>query len=242
MLPALVKTNSTPFFGELPSERYYTFGTMLGNAPILCGGYNTSSYLDTCISYNQDSEWTQSNSMVEARKSAAGVKVNSTTLWILGGNNGTSHGNDRLALPLDSTEFIIQGQTKGVPGPKLPYVLCCMCAIKRSENEIFVIGGLDATLTRNVVWIYDPQNGFARTQGPSLTQERHQHSCSTMNDGKETLIVVAGGYAFEPTGILDSVEIYDPTDNTWHSGRNKFQSTKILISFIILKPKINQNA
>ena len=24
---------------------------------------------------------------------------------------------------------------------------------------------------------------------------------------------------------LDSVEIYDPTDNTWHSGKNKFQST-----------------
>ena len=76
---------------------------------------------------------------------------------------------------------------------------------------------------RKKVWIYDPQNGFARTQGPSLTQERHQHSCSTMNDGKKTLIVVAGGYAFEPTGILDSVEIYDPTDKTWHSGKTNSQ-------------------
>ena len=242
MLPALVKTNSTPSFGELPSLRNYAVGTMLGNAPILCGGYNLSSYLDTCISYNQDSEWTQSHTMVNKRQNAAGVKVNTTTFWILGGNNGTNHGNDRLVLPLDSTEFIIQGQTKGVPGPKLPYVLCCMCAIKRSENEIFVIGGMDATLTRNVVWIYDPQNGFARTQGPSLAQERHQHSCSTMNDGKKALIVVAGGYAFEPTGMLDSVEIYDPTDNKWHSGKNKFLITKILILIYYFQTKMNHNA
>ena len=95
---------------------------------------------------------------------------------------------------------------------------------------------------RNEVWIYDPQNGFARTQGPSLTTARYLHSCSTMRDGEKTLIVVAGGYngvsrsdsveVYDPTdygGILDSVEIYDPTDNTWHSGKNKFLITKILI-------------
>ena len=220
----LVETNPTPSFGQLPSTRYYAVGTMLGNAPLLCGGYDGSSKLDTCISYHQDSEWSQTHTMVNQRSTAAGVKVNSTTFWILGGFEGYNS-------YLDSTEFIIQGQTNGVPGPKLPYGLDLMCAIKISENEIFVIGGWDGTSSRNEVWIYDLQNGFARIQGPSLTTARRFHSCSTMKDGKKTLIVVAGGYnseLFKDNG-LDSVEIYDPTDNTWHSGKNKLLITKIFI-------------
>ena len=34
----LVKTNSTPSFGNLPSYRRGAVGAMFGNAPILCGG------------------------------------------------------------------------------------------------------------------------------------------------------------------------------------------------------------
>ena len=206
----LIKSNSTPSFGQLPSTRVGAVGTMLGNAPLLCGGYyQYASPVDTCISYHQDSEWSQTQTMVNKLQFAAGVKVNSTTFWIIGGSDGSS--------PLDSTEFIIQGQTNGVPGPKLPYGLDEMCAIKISENEIFVIGGYDGSSSRNEVWIYDPQNGFTRTQGPSLTYARFWHSCSTMKDGNKTVIVVAGG-----NEAVYSVEIYDPTDNTWHSGKNYF--------------------
>ena len=211
----LVQTNSTTSFGQLPSSRSYAVGTMLGNAPLLCG-----SIEDTCISYHQDSEWSQTHTMVNQRSTAAGVKINSTTLWILGGYDVDDSSN------FDSTEFIIQGQTNGVPGPKLPYGMRGMCAIKISKNEIFVIGGWDGSSRRNEVWIYDPQNGFARTQGSSLTIGRIYHSCSTMRDGEKTLIVVAGG---QSTKYLDSVEIYDPTDNTWNLGKKIFLITKMLI-------------
>ena len=209
----LVNKNSTPSFGQLPYFRSDAAGTMLANAPLLCGGFD-GSFIDTCISY-QDSEWSQTQTMVNKRNMAAGVKVNSTTFWILGGCDSSSC--------LDYTEFIIQGQTNGVSGPNLPYGLGGMCAIKISENEIFVIGGWDGTSSRNEVWIYDLQNGFARTQGPSLTTARYDHSCSTMKDGQKTLIVVAGGYNGDQS--LDSVEIYDASDKMWHSGKNKFPRT-----------------
>ena len=53
----LVKTNSTPSFGQLPSNIHlYAVGAMFGNAPILCGGFLD----DTCITYHQDSGWIQS--------------------------------------------------------------------------------------------------------------------------------------------------------------------------------------
>ena len=205
----LVNTSTTPSFGQLPSERVFAVGAMFGNAPLLCGGEEKQSKLDTCISY-QDSQWSQSYSMIQKRRGAAGVKVNSSTFWILGGDD-------------DSTEFIIEGQTNGVPGPKLPYDLLAMCVVKLSENEIFVIGGRNGSITRNEVWIYDPQNGYARNQGPSLNTGRYAHSCSTMRDGQKTKIIAAGGVSgwngWSPEIFLKFVEIYDPTDNTWHSGK-----------------------
>ena len=99
-----------------------------------------------------------------------------------------------------------------------------MCAVMLSETEIFVIGGTSGSI-RNDVWIYDHQNGFARNQGPSLNTRRDGHSCSTMRDGEKILIVTAGGYN---GGKLDSVEIYDPTDKTWHSGKTNSEPKKIL--------------
>ena len=45
-----------------------------------------------------------------------------------------------------------------------------------------------------------------------------------MRDGEKTLIVAAGGYK-DPK--LDSVEIYDPTDKTWHSGKTNSEPKKI---------------
>ena len=213
----LVNSDSTPSFGQLPSARIYAVGAMFGNAPIICGGYDGSSYLDSCIAF-QNSQWSHSHSMNEKRFAAAGVQINPTTFWVLGGYDGSY---------LDSTEFIIQGQTNGVPGQKLPYGLYGMCAVMLSETEIFVIGGLSGSISyRNEVWIYDPQNGFARTQGPSLTTARGYHSCSTMRDGEKTVIIAAGGLNYDH--YFDSVEIYDPNDNTWNSGKNKILTKKIL--------------
>ena len=105
-----------------------------------------------------------------------------------------------------------------------------------------MIGGeRDGSSSRNEVWIYDPQNRFARTQGPSLTSTRNAHSCSTMKDGEKTLIVVAGG-SRPNSDFLDSVEIYDPTDNTWHSGKKIFLITNKLILMYYFQTKINQKA
>ena len=212
----LVKTNSTPFFGQLPTLREGAVGAIFGNSPILCGG----SFLEyeDCISF-QNLQWNKSHSLIRSRNEAAGVQINSTTFWILGGN----------ILFEDSTEFIIQGQTTGVPGPKLPYGLNEMCAVKLSAQEIFVIGGFGYGEGRfNEVWIFNPQNGFARTQGPSLNTARAKHSCSTMKDGEKTLIVVAGGRDENNDG-LDSVEIYDPTHETWYSGKTNSQPQKTFL-------------
>ena len=175
-------------------------------------------YYDSCLSFH-NSQWSQSHSMMFPRFYPAGVQLDSTTFWILGGKF-----SDQGFL--DSTEFITQGRTNGLPGPKLPYALENFCGVKLSKDQIFVIGGRDQSYNhRNEVWIYDPQNEFSRSQGPSLTTGRRDHSCSTMRDGGKTLIIVAGGTTTNEN-VLNSVEIYDPTYKTWHSGKTNIQPQK----------------
>ena len=228
----MIKTNSTSSFGLLPDKRIEAVGGVIGNAPSICGGRDSispsepnSTFFDSCITF-ENSQWSVSHYMNERRSTSAGVQINSTTFWILGGENcrhSLCSALTDLNL-LNSTEFILQGQTKGVPGPKLPYQLSKMCAVKLSDEEIFVIGGWDGWRERDEVWIYNPLNGFARNQGPSLNTRRYDHSCSIMTDGERNFIVVAGGYNFHDIyGALSSVEIYNPTDKIWHSGKANFQ-------------------
>ena len=63
-------------------------------------------------------------------------------------------------------------------------------------------------------------------------------------DGDKNLIVVAGGHYTEGGRdvYLDSVEIYDPTDNTWHSGKTNSQPSKNTFLIYYFQPNINQNA
>ena len=203
---------------------------MFGNTPMLCGG----SLIDTCISF-QSSQWSQSHSMTEKRDFAAGVQINSTTFWILGGLNRQQGQINYLR----STEFIFQDQTKAVPGPDLPGVSFGqngMCAVMLSEKEIFVIGG---TQDAKRVSIFDPQNGFTLSSGTSLPSPgRYHHSCSKMTDGDRNVIVVAGGEYGDP---LDSVLIYDPNHEEWISGKTNPQPQNNFFNHNSLT-KINQNA
>ena len=223
-----IPSNSIPFYGQLPNMRIGAVGAMLGNAPIICGGKEKGYYFDSCLTF-ANSQWSQSHSMNEKRYFPAVVKINSTTFWILGGKYKSSLNNSHVFL--DSTEFISEGQTNGVPGPKLPYAMSRMCAVKVSEEEIFLIGGWNGSSARNEVWIFNPQNGFESKPGPSLNLKRYYHSCSTMRHGGKTVIVVAGGYG------LDSFEIYDPIENNWHLGK---EITKYFNS--IFRFKSNQNS
>ena len=115
--------------------------------------------------------------------------INTTTFWMLGGLGDVD----------EYTEVIWEGQVVGDIGPKLPYLISQMCAVKLSAQEIFLIGGWDGSQCINQVWVFDPQNEFERKEGVSLNMKRCSHSCSIMRDGEKIVIVVAGGYTTVPS-------------------------------------------
>ena len=209
-----VSTNSdvTTSFGEIPSKRFSAVGGLLGSTPIICGGEFTSwnteivTFYDSCFTFEK-SQWTETHQMTTKRANAASIQLNATTLWILGGLSGENL--------LDSTEFLSLGSSNGNPGPKLPYGLANFCAVKYAEDEVYVIGGWNG-FDKNKVFIFNPMNGFAHIEGPSLKIKRRNPACGIMSNGLQSKIVVAGGYNGY---FLNSVEIFDPTINNWIPGK-----------------------
>ena len=70
----------------------------------------------------ENSKWSHGHSMIKRRESSAGVQINSTTFWILGGR----YENTSTFVYHDTTEFINVGQVNGLPGPQLPYEMGSM--------------------------------------------------------------------------------------------------------------------
>ena len=90
--------------------------------------------------------------------------------------------------------------------------------IQYNEKSIYIIGGdQNDSGFSNKTWIVDPTNEFKITEGPSLNKARENHGCAKMTLNGRTILVVAGGVGND--GILDSVEILDPSENNvWTPG------------------------
>ena len=178
-------------------------GGLLQNSPIVCGGKNEIwNDSQDCVVIGQPKR-----KMIEKRSGAASVAIDQNTLWIVGGQNG----ND-----LRSTEFIKLGQPS-VKGPDLPFAISYHSMIQYDKKSIYIIGGGQNGLLFKNTWIVDPTNEFKITKGPSLNNGRSHHSCAKMTLNGRTILVVAGGDGYG--GVLDSVEILDPSENNiWTQG------------------------
>ena len=182
-------------------------GGLLGTTPVICGGRIGPSKLNKCILYGT----TQVITMNSKRAQHLSITLNSSMLWIMGGSNA----NDV------TTEFITK-DAGAVNGPTLPEPVGESCAVRFIKNGyIYLIGGMggsDSLYEIDNVWVANPLNDFAFTEGPSLMTARFEHSCSTMSIGAKSIIVAAGGFNSN-SGELKSVEILDPTSNQWVAGK-----------------------
>jgi N-acetylneuraminic acid mutarotase len=89
------------------------------------------------------------------------------------------------------------------------------CTAVALDGEIYVIGGRDASTDYSLVQIYDPQGDTWR-EGEPLQLGRAGHAAVVV-DG---LIYVLGGERInsEDYSVLDSVEIFDPSTQSWSDG------------------------
>ena len=199
-------------FGQLETARGGSVGGVLENTPIVCGG-SATLIKQSCLIFGQS----QSVTMAEPRYGAASIVLNTTTMWVLGGYDGSNY--------LSSSEFLTLDNA--VAGPSLPYKMGYHCAVKFNESQIYVIGGYynDLSDRSHYVYIFNPLDNFSYKQGPSMNYRRNGPGCAVMHDGETSVIVSAGGYgrlssqAASSNNGLNSVEILDPSLGQWNMGK-----------------------
>jgi hypothetical protein len=187
---------------DYPIGVYGAVGGFLNQGdPLVCGGGSAAT--NVCHVVNQPD---QSSEMLEERESSASLTLNSSHLWVTGGWNGNS---------LQTSEFVSIGQPS-VQGPDLPYAVAWHCLVGVNSSTALLCGG-DNSGTLNECHYMDLED-HSWSQGPSMMTKRRLHSCgifkSAAHQGRN-IVIAAGGYN---GASLDSVEMLDPTTNTWIEG------------------------
>lgn len=139
-------------------------------------------------------------------------------VMIAGGGTGTGLTS---ATGLASSELWDFRHLTLLPGPNMSTARALHVAVELSDGRTLVVGGVDASGTVLASCeIYDPgTNSFAAAA--SMATGRTMHSACRLADGR---VLVTGGTSSLAdttaaiTGVLSSVELYNPTTNTWSSG------------------------
>ena len=148
------------------------------------------------------------HNMTTARRLASATEVNNDQTLIIGGYDETW--ND-----LKTTELI--SSSGSVKGKDFPTRISKHCSFKINSTHALVTGGDQDGSYSASTWFVDlTKTRF--TPGPKMTSRRREHGCSTLQLGRKTFGVVAGGWDYN--GCLDSTEWIDLEEDspTWTEG------------------------
>ena len=159
-------------------------GGLVGNTPLICGGWTGNSMSAACYSLKEDGDWkSESNNLNTVRQAAAnGYVIMKNKLVIAGGWN----------LTRMETIEVVAPNTKSETLPiKLPLGISDSCMVPWDTNTFLFIGGYNDGLRRQTYFINITNNSL--TNGPSLLTGRNSFACHTININGEDYIIVAGG-------------------------------------------------
>ncbi len=181
-------------------------GLLDGKYPTLCSGYAGWYKVSGCQVIGRPDVNLE---LLQDRVGAAGVVLNNTILWIVGGSKYIGTHN--------TTEFI---RSNGITeqGPTLPFFIKNHCMVKYNESMVFILGGSDERgLRQRTTWIVDlSNNGFDVYKGPSMLEKKEEVACGLMQVRGKTNVIVAGG---RTTKAIDTTEFWDPESNEgWQVG------------------------
>jgi hypothetical protein len=205
---------------DYPIQVYGAVGGLLNQVdPLVCGGYQypeqtytkySQIFTNVCYAVNQPG---QSSKMLETRQDSASLTLNSTHLWITGGYNGNGS--------LQTSEFVSIGQP-AVKGPDLPYRVKGHCLVGVNSSTALLCGGANNGGYLNGCHYLNLED-HSWSQGPSMITKRWAHSCgifkSAAHQGRNVVIAAGGSHGYGKYYAMDSVEMLDPTTNTWNEGK-----------------------
>ena len=109
-------------------------GKVSENDFIICGGKSEDIVTDSCYHLDllkNDNFIKLSHSLLNPRAEGIAVPIEGLGLWIIGGIISAN-------TPVDTSEIVSLTETK--QGPDLPDIWTASCAVKISDNSIFIGG------------------------------------------------------------------------------------------------------
>merc|ERR1711860_175824 len=193
---------------DFPLEVWGAVGFWTAQGPMVCGGrgYRSGGQIENRCFLYKNHQWMPSTNMRTQREDASAVQITFNQAIIIGGHDGYRNGND-----LKTTEVITS--TGSEEGKDFPVTIESHCSFKINSTHALVTGGLQDGPTSASTWFVDLTT-TTFTAGPKMTSRRSSHGCATLQLGRKTFGVVAGG------SYLDSTEWIDLEEDspTWTEG------------------------
>ena len=156
-------------------ELFGATGGFLGTAALICGGqkngYENKCYVltQTTISYN-------AYHLYVGRSGASSIVVNSTHMWVLGGDSTTSYGAS-ISGGQSSTEYITMEDGHSY-GPTMPLTNYNFAAVKLNSSSFLMIGGRTNVADPSDRTYYYDSTTDNWNWGPYLNQKRYSHAAA----------------------------------------------------------------
>merc|ERR1711860_80076 len=187
---------------DFPLEVWGAVGFWTAQGPMVCGGrgYRSGGQIENRCFLYKNHQWMPSTNMRTQREDASAVQITFNQAIIIGGHDGYRNGND-----LKTTEVITS--TGSEEGKDFTVTIESHCSFKINSTHALVTGGWqDGPTSASTSWFVDLTT-TRFTPGPKMTSTRNDHGCSTLQLGRKTFGVVAGGYDYP--NYFDSPEWID---------------------------------
>jgi hypothetical protein len=191
------ETSTCNNFPDYPIAIKYATGAIVSGHPIICGGlFGPYQFRSECYHRSKaTNSWTFLTNMATERIYSASVPVNGKLL-VLG---GLDDGYNRLA----TSEYVSPDGDASQPGPDLPGPRSDHCAVKLSNGQVMLLGGVPDGKS---AIIFHPDTKKFDQSLPPLTFDRFDAGCaafkSPLHDNREVVLAV-GGFRQATAEVLD---------------------------------------
>ena len=144
-------------------KRIFAVGDFLDDKFVICGGIGKDELVKTDCEVIDELGSKSFNMSENGRIYASYVKLNKSTIWIIGGR-------DYNFKSLSSTEFVTVNGSKD--GPPLPFKIKEHCMVQYKEDAILLVGGFHSSKPSKKTYIVDTTILDGEILGKSHTVNR----------------------------------------------------------------------
>jgi len=217
-------SNAWSSAGFMSTGRYLHTASLLGNGKVLVAGgdnnlntpCNCTTFVSSADLYNPaTNSFTPTGALVTARYAHTATVLANGSVLVAGGFGGATSTIQSGGAALASVELYdpttgMWTATGSMNNPRMNHIATLL-----PSGKVLVAGGSGGTSTLASAEVYDPTSG-TWTLVASLTIPRQSQAAVSLSNGT---VLVVGGLNDTSSAVLGvgSLEVYDPTVNTWTS-------------------------